>query len=258
MTTAKVNVPYTELLKEAVNKPGVLSNCYSKFHQYSIGNQIWAWLQSLERKIDLSPIATYKQWQALGRQVKKGEQAIYLTLPIVIDEKDANGNKTGKQKRLFIPKKNWFYLSQTEGDDYVAQTKFAEWDKVKALSVLDVVEVPFNNANGNVQGYASGRTIAINPIAALPHKTTFHEIAHVILGHTTESVFTDSELTPKDIKEVEAESVAYILCQILGLEGEVESRGYIQHWLNGQTIDDKSAKRIFSAADKILKAGGTK
>jgi hypothetical protein len=42
---------------------------------------------------------------------------------------------------------------------------------------------------------------------------------------------------------------------LLGLPGEVESRGYIQHWLDGQTIDDKSAKRIFGAADKILKAG---
>ena len=256
MTTTKT-VPYQQLLQEAVNKPGVLSNCYSRFHNYSLGNQLWAWLQSLEHELDLGPIATYKQWQSLGRQVKKGSEAIYLTLPVIIDEKDANGNKTGKQKRLFLPKKNWFFLSQTEGDEYVAQTKSAKWDKVKALSALDISEIPYDKADGNCQGFARDRSIAINPIAALPHKTTFHELAHIVLGHTLEGSLTDSEHTPKDIKEVEAESVAYILCQLLGLPGEVESRGYIQHWLDGQEINDKSAKRIFSAADKILKAGST-
>jgi antirestriction protein ArdC len=255
MTTAKIAVPYTQLLTEAVNKPGVLSKCYSRFHSYSLGNQLWAWLQSLEHNLELGPIATYKQWQSLGRQVKKGASAIYLTLPVIIDEKDANGNKTGKQKRFFLPKKNWFFLSQTEGDDYVTTDKYASWDKARALKALDITEIKYDKADGNCQGFARDRSIAINPIAVLPHKTTFHELAHVVLGHTVENVFTDSELTPKDIKEVEAESVAYILCQLLGLPGEVESRGYIQHWLDGQIIDDKSAKRIFSAADKILKAG---
>jgi len=256
MTTARIAVPYTQLLQDAVNKPGVLSKCYSRFHNYSLGNQLWAWLQSLEHDLDLGPIATYKQWQSLGRQVKKGSEAIYLTLPVIIDEKDANGNKTGKQKRLFLPKKAWFFLSQTEGEEYVAEVKSAVWNKERALKSLDITQIPFDKADGNCQGFARGRSVAVSDIAVLPHKTLFHELAHVTLGHTLEHELSDSEHTPKDIKEVEAESVAYILCQLLGLPGEVESRGYIQHWLDGQPIDDKSAKRIFSAADKILKAGG--
>jgi Zn-dependent peptidase ImmA (M78 family) len=92
-------------------------------------------------------------------------------------------------------------------------------------------------------------------LAVLPHKTRFHELAHVVLGHTKEVTLTDSERTPKDIREVEAESVAYILCSILELPGLEESRGYIQHWLRTETIAEKSAQRIFSAANKILKAG---
>lgn len=253
--TVKKTVPYAQLLKEAVSKKGVLSSCYSRFHSYSIGNQLWAWLQSIEHNLELGPIATYKQWQNLGRQVKKGSEAIYLTLPVIIDEKDANGNKTGKTKRLFVPRKNWFFLSQTEGDDYQAETKIPSWDKEKALKELDITEIKFDYADGNCQGFARDRSIAINPIAVLPHKTTFHELAHVVLGHTSEGLLADSESTPKDIKEVEAESTAYILCQLLGLSGEVESRGYIQHWLQGNDIDDKSSRRIFSAVDKILKAG---
>jgi hypothetical protein len=66
---------------------------------------------------------------------------------------------------------------------------------------------------------------------------------------------SDSETTPRDIREVEAESVAYICCSILGLPGLHESRGYIQHWLAGNEIGDKTAQRIFGTAEKILKAG---
>jgi len=76
-----------------------------------------------------------------------------------------------------------------------------------------------------------------------------------VLGHTAENAMHDDERTPKDIREVEAESVAYILCSVLNLPGLIESRGYIQGWLSGSEITDKSAQRIFGAADKILKAG---
>jgi hypothetical protein len=129
------------------------------------------------------------------------------------------------------------------------------WDKNKALETLQITEIRFDSPNGNSQGYAQGKNIAINPVAALPHKTRFHELAHVVLGHTLEGTMSDSESTPRDIREVEAESVAYILCSLLELPGLIESRGYIQSWLSGAEISDKSAQRIFSAADKILKAG---
>jgi hypothetical protein len=76
-----------------------------------------------------------------------------------------------------------------------------------------------------------------------------------VLGHTKEHQLSDDETTPRDIREVEAESVAYILCSLLKLDGLVESRGYIQHWLGTEKIDDKSAQKIFSAANKILNAG---
>ena len=65
----------------------------------------------------------------------------------------------------------------------------------------------------------------------------------------------DDERTPRDIREVEAESVAYICCAILGLPGLNECRGYIQAWLSDASITDKSAQRIFGAAERILKAG---
>jgi antirestriction protein ArdC len=249
-----MDIKWSDYLKEIVEQEGILSACYSVFHDYSIGNQLHAYSQLKARGLELSPIASYKKWQSLGRQVKKGEKALSLLMPITIKEKDEDGKETGKVFRIFKEKSNWFSLGQTEGDDFVAPA-IQGWDAELALKTLDIKQVAFEHTNGNCQGYASEREIAINPVAALPHKTRFHEMAHVVLGHTTEGLMADSEHTPKDIREVEAESVAYILCKALNLAGDQESRGYIQHWLGSQEISDKSAQRIFSAADKILKAG---
>jgi hypothetical protein len=83
--------------------------------------------------------------------------------------------------------------------------------------------------------------------------------AHVVLGHTAVADFSDATDLPRDLREVEAECVALICCESLGLSGAEFSRGYIQNWLGSrQEIPEKSAQRIFGAADSILKAGAPK
>jgi transcriptional regulator with XRE-family HTH domain len=107
-----------------------------------------------------------------------------------------------------------------------------------------------------MQGYsAPGRKIAINPLAQLPHKTLFHELAHQVLGHVGDQALVEVERLPKNLREVEAESVALICCEALALEGAPYCRGYIQAWLAGDEIPKRSAQRIFAAAEKILRAG---
>jgi len=59
----------------------------------------------------------------------------------------------------------------------------------------------------------------------------------------------------KNLREAKAESVALICCEALGLEGAPYCRGYIQWWLAGDEIPEKSAQRIVAAAEKILRAG---
>jgi len=251
-------INYTNYLQDIINKPGIISSAYSRFHKYSMLNQYLAYSQLDGRDdVEIGPIASYKAWQQLGRQVKKGSKAISLIMPVMIDKKDDAGNKTGEKQQIFIQRNNWFALSQTEGADLAGEDfKTPEWNKEKALAELLITEIPFSMTDGNVQGFAQSNSIAINPIAALPHKTRFHEIAHVVLGHTKEYKMSDSKQTPKDIKEVEAESCAYILCQLLGLPGAESSRAYVQGWLGDRKeIPSKSAQRIFGAVDKILKAG---
>ena len=122
------------------------------------------------------------------------------------------------------PVANWFVLSQTEGEEYQHEVVTPEWNKAKALETLGITEAAFSLINGNVQGYAQLDSIAVNPVAEYPHKTRFHEIAHVVLGHTKEGLVTDSETTPRDIREVEAE----------GVEGADEHRRGRARWSAGR------------------------
>jgi hypothetical protein len=146
-------------------------------------------------------------------------------------------------------------IAQTEGAEY-KPTLIPDWNEQKALETLNIQRVEFENLDGNAQGYARrGRKIAVSPIAALPHKTFFHELAHVVLGHCAEQDLSDFENTPRELREVEAEAVALLCCESLGLSGADFSRGYIQHWSQGQAINERSAQRIFRAADLILRAG---
>jgi hypothetical protein len=79
--------------------------------------------------------------------------------------------------------------------------------------------------------------------------------------HTGEGDFADGETTPRTLREVEAEAVALLCCESLGLEGADFCRGYLQNWLhrgNGfdaDAIPEKSAQKIFRAADQIIRAG---
>jgi hypothetical protein len=100
------------------------------------------------------------------------------------------------------------------------------------------------------------RKISISPVAALPWKTTFHELAHVLLGHTSEAQRADDARIPRDLRECEAEAVALLCCEALGLPGAPEARGYIQSWWGaGHEIPERSAQKILKVADQILKAG---
>lgn len=239
---------WQSLLSEAITKPGLLASAYSSFHSYSVGNQVLAMVQCQQRGINPGPIATFPAWKEKGRYVRKGERALMLCMPVT------RKNQDDESYTSFIYRNRWFVLSQTEGEE-IEQTEPPAWDKARALAELGISEIEFALTDGNVMGYAKKRSIAISPLAFAPFKTLFHELAHVTLGHTEESDFSDSESTPKSLREVEAESVALILCESLTLPGADYCRGYIQQWLSGEVIPEKSAQKIFRAADRILKAG---
>ena len=254
-----MNAPSTafaDLLERAVNEPGIVSAAYRQFHQYSIGNQLLAWSQCLARDIQPGPLATFPKWKELGRNVRKGEKAITLCQPVTVKRPADADDQSGVLTR-FIHKPHWFVLAQTDGAE-IQPVPIPTWDVARALSALRVVEVPFDATNGNVLGFARERSIAINPVNPMPHKTRFHELAHVLLDHTSEGPSNDGDVTPRDLRECEAEAVALLCLAALDLPGIEQCRGYVQHWWgHGHPIPERSAQRILKVADQILKAGST-
>ena len=248
------------LLLNALDDDAIISQAYSSFHNYSLLNQSLAAFQLMLRFGKLSPIASYKTWQEKGRQVKKNEKAIALYMPVIFKKKnneteqDTESNDDEVYTKIIL-RNNWFCLDQTEGEEYIPEIKIPSWNAEKAMAVLDIVEIHFDSVNGNCMGFAKNNQIAINPLNPLKHKTRFHEMAHILLGHTKDTYLSENADLPKSIKEVEAEGVAFLMLNLLNLDGKKESRGYIQGWLQGNPISEESAKRIFTVTDKLFKAG---
>lgn len=264
---------WAQLLVDAVRVPGRILAAYSAFHEYSVGNQLAAYFQCVSRGIPLGPLGTYRQWTERGRQVKRGEQAIVLCVPrtvkargppksegVVVAEPVARdesvAGETAGSFVVFSWQPRWFVVSQTEGEEFVLPA-VPSWDRDRALGSLGVTMISFASLDGNVQGYAEGRSIAVNPFAALPVKTLFHELGHVLL-HQGGVPSEHGVVLARYIREAEAEAVALLCVEALGLPGSEFARGYIQSWLGaGMDFPERSAQRIISAADRIIRAATT-
>lgn len=248
--TDAINVEWPRLMEEALNLPGEVSSLYSRFYDYSMGNKILLFMQGVSE-----PVATYKRWQDMGRQVLKGSKAKSILRPIAYKETNALGQEESKV-RGFKMVKCLFTVSETEGDP-LPEYEPKEWSVDRALGALAIQRVAFNELNGNIQGMSRAREVAINPVAGYPLKTMVHEIAHVALGHTT-SEGLDEYSKHRGVMEFQAESTAYLTLNEIGATDAMnlsESRGYIQTWLRNERPDDKAIKQVFTATDQILKAG---
>ena len=90
---------------------------------YSIGNQLLAWAQCLERGLQPGPLATYPRWKELGRYVRKGEKALTLCMPVIVKRKMEQASDTDDAEVFtrFVYRPNWFTLAQTEGQPLAEQ-----------------------------------------------------------------------------------------------------------------------------------------
>src|SRR5436190_3052901 len=165
-----------ELLRYAVEKPGRMLEAYTAFHNYSFGNALLALEQCIRRDLQPGPLNTYRGWLEKRRQVRKGEKGITLCMPMpfkrAAQSDDAQDEIDEPQTcYAFRFRAYWFVLAQTEGEEtYVAP--IPGFDMETALTTLNITRTPFDEMNGNIQGFAKRREIAINPVATLPHKTT--------------------------------------------------------------------------------------
>ncbi len=128
---------FADLLQTAVTDPGIISRAYQQFHTYSLGNQLLAWSQCLDREITPGPLATFRRWKALGRCVRRGEKALTLCMPITVKRKGSTDTADTDPDApevftTFVYKPRWFVLSQTEGEP-LPVPEIPAWDRERAL-----------------------------------------------------------------------------------------------------------------------------
>lgn len=192
-----------DLLNEALTAPGRMGETFNRFHTYSFSNQLWLLMQGARE-----PVASYARWKSLGRQVLKGSSGLYVLRPITVKSKtEVDEHGKPKQYTKFKPVKGAFVYSQTEGET-LPEPEPREWSKERALGHFGINLARYSSIDGNTQGRSYGKTIEINPIATEPVPTFFHELSHVVHGHT-EPDQLDLYQTHRGTMEFEAEGAIY-------------------------------------------------
>ena len=230
----------------------------AKFHRYSANNTIAIYLQ----RPTASLVASFSDWRRRGRKVRKGEHGIKILAPHTVKDVD---DDTGEIKqRLGFHIAYCFDVSQTDGadlpegparqltgsvDDYDSI-----WDTLLAVSPVPVSIEPIEDCEAN--GYYSHtdqRIVVRDGLAELQRvKTAIHEIAHAML-HAKGAEEADAD---RSTREVQAESVAYVVCRSLGLDTSDYSFGYVAGWSSDKELKALKASLdcIVRTSDKILKA----
>jgi antirestriction protein ArdC len=228
----------------------------AKFHHYSFGNQM---LIALQRP-DASRVAGFKAWQSMSRQVRKGEHGIRILAPMVLAKKDDEGNATGESFMRFRSVAV-FDIAQTDGDE-LPEIAFnltgdgpdGAWSALErfADSIGFTVTVePTGEANGWCKHSEMAITVKDTNEPAMQVKTLAHEIGHALMHEPT--TFDLGE-NARALKELEAESVAFVVCRALGLDTGDYSFGYVAGWAHG---GDEAAKALKACAGRIHDAAKT-
>ena len=229
-----------------------------KFYNYSVNNTILIWMQ----KPDASLVAGYQTWQKkFKRQVRKGEKGITILAPCPhkftkkIEDEEGNVEEKEIQYTSFRAT-TVFDISQTDGDEIpripcnelTGEVENFE-ELLEKLKAVSPVPVSFEDIQGGAKGYF--HTVE-NRIAILKGmsqqqtiKTLIHEISHAILHDRENGEEKDAN---KGTKEVQAESVAYTVCSMLGLDTSDYSFGYVAGWSAG-----KEAKELNASMEVIRK-----
>lgn len=247
----------------------------AKFHNYSLNNQILIAVQ----KPDSTLCAGYTTWQKQNRYVKKGEKGIRIICPSPYKKeylKDVIDKTTGKPELLsdgrtkqeivqkVIPffKVGYVYdISQTEGQPLLEIADILEGDLDEGLKSLkeamlqaSPVPVCFQPIDGETNGFyspAAGEIVVDSTLSEKQSlKTLIHETAHALL-HNPEA---SSSQSTRETKEVEAESVAYVVCQYFGLDTSDYSFGYIAGWSSGKGTPELKAslENIRNTSNEII------
>ena len=259
----------------------------SRFHHYSLNNIILIQQQCPHA----THVAGFTKWKnTFGRNVRKGEKGIKILAPTPVKKKiemtkidpdtqmpakDENGNDITEEKEIKLPffkVVSVFDVSQTDGRPLpaIVSTLDGRVEKydifLEALKRSSPVPIDFKPLQSNLDGYFSPRDQAITLREDMSEVQTVcaavHEIAHAKLHdydnqptiEVEEGVFEEPERKGRRTEEVEAESVAYSVCQYFNIETAENSFGYIASWSQGKELKElrASLETINKTASELI------
>ena len=268
--TSQRDNPTQQLIKQAVDyliqqleagKSETLTaylNAMAQFHSYSFGNI----LQIARQKPDATRVAGIRAWNELGRYVKKGEKGIQILAPMIgyrRKKNDAEQESDAKPAPMLIGFRAVyvFDISQTEGADLpelehgITGEVGAYRDRMLDFLARQNIALEFNEKIAPALGVSYGGKIALLPgqSKAEEFTTLVHETAHELL-HKAER----RTITTQTVRETEAEAVAFIVGQAVGLELGTSSADYIQLYHGNAALLAESLEVIQRTSAVILTA----
>ncbi len=229
-------------------------NMQSKFHRYSWCNCM---LIAMQRP-SATQVAGYRQWQKLGRQVRKGEKSIAIIAPCTYKrEVQRDDGETDTEAGVYFRAVSVFDVAQTDGQDLptvdVPTIDGAADDLLgKLVSVANSrdIRVTFGPIPGGAFGVSKSGAIDIDDTHATGQqaKTLAHELAHEAM-HKSKN--RPDGLT-RSAAELEAESVAYVIGSHFGVDCEIRSSRYIALWDGDSKALKASLERIATTARDII------
>lgn len=241
-----------------------LLKTFSKFHNYSLQNTLLIKMQKPEATF----VAGYKQWQEkFNRRVKKGEKGIAILAPFTYKTKEvkvrevvtSDGEVMEKEieeevKKTYFRPVYVFDISQTEGEPLPEldlsvedELEFNLLDRLIGLARSESMQVEFKPLPDRLDGYIRGDTITIKERANKTERASIlaHELAHYYLHQNIK----DKEGLTKEIVEMEAEAVAFVVMDYFGVQ--IKADKYLALYKQEYRLME-SLKDIKSVARLIL------
>jgi antirestriction protein ArdC len=229
----------------------------ARFHTYSFGNVMLI----ARQKPDATNVAGIRTWNSLGRFVKRGEKGILILAPMVGKNRQRNEHaeqaEDGKEpeSRLFGFRAVYvFDITQTEGKDLPTLTEVqgdVTGNRERLFKFVEAqgIELNYSERIAPAKGLSQGGkiTLLLGMQPAEEFSTLVHEIAHEML-HRGER----RTLTTKQVRETEAEAVAFVVCRAVGLETRTTSADYIQLWHGDANLLRESMEAVQQTATVIL------
>ncbi|MDM7651601.1 ImmA/IrrE family metallo-endopeptidase [Lactococcus lactis] len=246
-------------------------NTLAKFPNYSVNNVLLIQAQNPQATL----VSGYKDWQKkFNRHVNKGAKALYITAPIIkpLNEEEKKKYNTTEDKAIvayrYVPV---FDIANTTGEpvltahDFITNEYTTEQTEIFCTDKLNKVaehiekeygiSISFKPLDKDIGGYyrPKDHTIALNSLNSKTEqlKTLFHEFAHSQLHNTKALKELDEPLT-RAHKEAQAESVAYLSMQTMGIDTSGYSVGYISTWAQDKDLMKQSLQEIKKVFNQTL------